>query len=123
MFWTSREKEKIVSRAVDIQSDRPDLAGLPLLRAAMTAIPAERRRKLIAVTQAPWFEEGVAREIRSRKSRSRAEAGADVKTRLTQIEYRQDAAINLLSEMLRELRSLNEKFTGDCSSRKCYRTT
>jgi hypothetical protein len=70
--WTDDEKAKIVGRAVQVQAEHPDLAGLPLLRASMSIFPASRWRKLIAVTQAAWFEPGVAAEVKMRTNEERA---------------------------------------------------
>lgn len=72
VVWTAREKDDLIRRAVDIQSEHPDLAGLPLLRAAMHVLPETRRRHLLAVTQAPWFEPGVTAEVRRRTMEIRA---------------------------------------------------
>lgn len=73
VFWSEAEKSAIAERAADLRDNRPDLAGLPLLRAAMNVLPAHRRRKLIAMSQASWFEGAVAAEIRRRDLESKVE--------------------------------------------------
>lgn len=73
VIWTDAEKAAVVRRAVDTQRDHPDLAGLPLLRVAMNVLPPTRRRKLIAVTQAPFFEPAVVAEIKRRTAEERLE--------------------------------------------------
>jgi hypothetical protein len=68
-------------RAVEILEALPDMGGMRLLRAAMMALPPARRRKLVAVTQAPWFERAVAVEIerRSKLQRSRADVAPTIR--------------------------------------------
>lgn len=75
VVWTEGERVRLIARAVETQAAHPDLAGLPLLRASMAVLPVSRRRKLVAVTQAPFFEAGVAAEIRRRTSEAKAEDG------------------------------------------------
>lgn len=103
VFWTEREKSLIVRRAIEVQRERPDLAGLPLLRQAMSVLPASRRRKLIAVTQAPWFEERIKDEIAKRQAES-------------QLDYNQ-ATVLLLKGILAELQALNAKFGSPIPNR------
>lgn len=66
IVWTDEEKVKIIRRAASNQQRRPDLSGLPLLRESLLAIGQDRRRKLIAMSQAPWFDEALATEIARR---------------------------------------------------------
>ena len=66
VIWTDNEKAAIISDAADLQANHPNLAGLRLLRAAIAAMPHARRRKLVAVTQAAWFEPMFAEELRRR---------------------------------------------------------
>lgn len=73
VFWTDAEKRLIVERAADLRKERPDLSGLPLVRAAMRVLPAGRRRKLIAQSQVSWFEGALADEIRMREIEARAQ--------------------------------------------------
>jgi hypothetical protein len=49
---------------VNTPPKRPDMVGLPLLREAMMALPPTRRRKVIALTQAAWFDNGLKGEIK-----------------------------------------------------------
>lgn len=74
VVWTAGERSRLIREAADMQAEYPDLAGLPLLRAAMGALAPTRRRRLLAVTQAPWFEKGVAEEIKRRTSELKASA-------------------------------------------------
>lgn len=101
VIWTDAEKARLVARAVETQHDHPDLAGLPLLRSAMSALPASRRRSLDAVTQAPWFEAAVSAEIRRRTNEDRAAADLAPLIRIQ---------TETLLLMLDELRHLNRKF-------------
>jgi hypothetical protein len=74
VIWTDAEKARLIDKAVEIQAEHPNLSGLPLLRASIKTLPPSRRRKLIAVTQAPWFEPGVIAEIRRRTTEASADA-------------------------------------------------
>lgn len=56
----------MIVAAIDAQRMRPELSGLPLLRVAMKVLPPDRRRKLIAITQAIWFEKGCEEESHRR---------------------------------------------------------
>lgn len=94
--WTDYEKTKIIDRAAETLSSRPDLAGLPLLRAAMTVLPVTRRRKLIAVTQAPWFEPGLAKEIKMRRTSS------DTEFKMSALQFHQ-SAVAMLALIHRDL--------------------
>jgi hypothetical protein len=66
VFWSNSEKTKMISKAIDIQREKPELAGLPLLRAAMLTLPQSRRRRLVALSQVPWFEDAIKSEIKQR---------------------------------------------------------
>jgi hypothetical protein len=69
VVWTDAEKSVIVKRAFEIQRDDPGLAGLSLLKATIKTLPPNRRRRLIALSQAEWFEPRLAAETRLRLSR------------------------------------------------------
>lgn len=70
VFWTDAEKEAITEEAVKLREERPDLASLPLLRSAMQVLPANRRRSVLAISQAAWFEPSLKAEIEKRRSSS-----------------------------------------------------
>jgi len=55
---------------VDTQAERPDLTGVPLLRAAIRALPESRRRNITTMSQASWFDEAVREESSSRAARA-----------------------------------------------------
>lgn len=57
IIWSEAERAQIVTRAVDLKYEQPQLSGLALLRAATEVLPEDRRRRLIALSQAPWFSE------------------------------------------------------------------
>lgn len=57
--WSPAERTTMLQRAAAIQAERPDLSGLPLLRAAMQSLPPGRRRKIRSLSAAPWFEPGM----------------------------------------------------------------
>ena len=63
IVWSDAERAAIAARAVDLVAEDPKLTGLPLLRAALQVLPVERRRRLIALSQAPWFLPMVREEI------------------------------------------------------------
>jgi hypothetical protein len=69
VYWTEPERRQIVDRAADVQRIRPDLAGLPLLRVAIQSLPLDRRRDIVALSQASWFEEAIVAESKRREAR------------------------------------------------------
>jgi len=99
VFWTDREKSDLIHRAESIQRMRPDLAGLPLLRAAIRSMPTNRRRNLVSLTQVPWFEE----RLQSRaKAVAEAKEGASEQTldELLVVARAIQAGVNTIIEML-----------------------
>ena len=60
--------------AADLTCTTPNLKGLPLLRAAMEALPVDRHRPVIALSQAPWFVGMVQDELRRRRAVALREA-------------------------------------------------
>lgn len=66
--WTGREKITLIDRAHAIQGERPDLAGLSLLRAAIRTLPTDRRRRVVSLAQAPWFELGLHNRAEAMKA-------------------------------------------------------
>ena len=67
VFWSNAERSTIVRLAVDLMCATPTLTGLPLLRAGIEALPIDRQRKVIALSQAPWFVGMVQDEMRRRE--------------------------------------------------------
>lgn len=104
VFWTDAEKAAIIAAAVAVQAERPDLSGLPLLRAAMEVLPPERRRKLIALSQADWFEPGLKAEHERR--RVRPEQGETAHT-VRLVRHDDDPYAPLLREIASELRAIS----------------
>ena len=72
--WTSAEKSKVIARAVETQQKRPELSGLPLIRVAMQVLPVNRRRKLNAIAQVPWFEPALAEAVQRRTEGEKLDA-------------------------------------------------
>lgn len=66
VFWTHEEKRRLCGVALDIHEERPDLAGLSLLRAAVKTLPLDRQRRIVTLSQAEWFEAGMAAEAKLR---------------------------------------------------------
>lgn len=71
VFWSDTEKQALTRRALELRDERPDLAGLPLLRQAMLALPIVRRRRIVASGQVEWFESGMADAMRARVEANR----------------------------------------------------
>lgn len=132
VFWSDIERGRIVSRAADLRTERPSLHGLSLLRAALDALPPQRRRHLVALAQAPWFTRMVADEMKRRQleANSREDTVAVLKdhrdrhkewmpehiSRLDQMikmtgeaEAERRRVIELLEEVLVELREMNRR--------------
>lgn len=99
VFWSEAEKAAMIAEGVAVQAARPDLAGLPLLRAAMMVLPPQRRRKLIALSQAGWFEPGLKAEYERR--RLLAAPGA-----VRIVAHDADPYAPLLREIAAELRAI-----------------
>ena len=78
VFWSNAER--IYHRPPGSRFDvgNPELNRLPLLRAGIDALPIERQRKVIALSQAPWFVGMVQDEIRRRELEGRV--GSDAAT-------------------------------------------
>jgi hypothetical protein len=57
IFWSEEEKPAIVMRAIERPMQSMWDSPLQILRAAMTALPADRRRKVRSLAEAPWFVE------------------------------------------------------------------
>ena len=130
VVWTDLEKDALIRTSVDVQAENPDLAGLPLIRVAMSVLPGYRRRKLIAVTQAPWFEPGIARETKRRTaemlasseilpiSRANAEASREIADNgrewldchrewRAEVNQHHENMLSLLAMIVNEMRTLN----------------
>jgi hypothetical protein len=57
VFWSEEEKLAIVMRAIELRMHKMWDSPLHVLRASMTALPADRRRKVRSLAEAPWFME------------------------------------------------------------------
>ena len=125
------EKADLIDRAVDLQKERPDLSGLPLLREAMLVLPADRRRKLLTLNRADWFEPGVRLEVKRRHEAATApiriaiheedpyvpflkgtvKAAEEWRSELSdQLAQQSESLIAVTTLILRELQALNAKF-------------
>lgn len=76
IFWTDDERAQITRQAVDLMEVDAGLTGLALLRAALEALPEERRRGLIALSQAPWFTRMTRDEVERRDMERKAQDDA-----------------------------------------------
>jgi hypothetical protein len=110
VFWSNAERSTIVRLAVDLMYATPSLTGLPLLRAGIEALPVDRQRKVIALSQAPWFVGMVQDELRRRELEGRVGSDAAEAIReqtdqqlerlnsLKEIQARQEDAIGVLED-------------------------
>jgi hypothetical protein len=57
VFWSEGEKLAIVMRAIELRLHKMWDSPLQVLRASMTALPADRRRNVRSLAEAPWFVE------------------------------------------------------------------
>jgi hypothetical protein len=57
VFWSDDEKLALVMRAIELRLQKMWDSPLHVLRASMTALPADRRRKVRSMAEAPWFVE------------------------------------------------------------------
>ena len=57
IFWSDEEKLAIVMRAIELRMHKMWDSPLHVLRASMTALPADRRRNVRSLAEAPWFVE------------------------------------------------------------------
>ena len=57
IFWSEEEKMVLVMRAIELRMHKMWDSPLHILRASMTALPADRRRKVRSLAEAPWFVE------------------------------------------------------------------
>jgi hypothetical protein len=57
IFWSEDEKLAIVMRAIELRLHKMWDSPLHVLRASMTALPADRRRNVRSLAEAPWFVE------------------------------------------------------------------
>jgi hypothetical protein len=55
VFWSAEEKLALVMRTIDRRLHKMWDSPLHVLRASMTALPADRRRKVRSLAEAPWF--------------------------------------------------------------------
>jgi hypothetical protein len=57
VFWSEEEKLAIVMRAIELRLHKMWDSPLHVIRASMTALPADRRRNVRSLAEAPWFVE------------------------------------------------------------------
>ena len=57
VFWSEEEKLALVMRAIELRMKKMWDSPLHVLRASMTALPADRRRNVRSLAEAPWFVE------------------------------------------------------------------
>ena len=57
VFWSEEEKLVIVMRAIDLRMHKMWDSPLHVLRTSIAALPADRRRKVRSLAEAPWFVE------------------------------------------------------------------
>jgi hypothetical protein len=57
VFWSEEEKLAIVMRAIELRMHKMWDSPLQVLRASMTALPADRWRNVRSLAEAPWFVE------------------------------------------------------------------
>jgi hypothetical protein len=57
VFWSEEEKLALVMRAIELRLHKMWDSPLHVLRASMTALPADRRRNVCSLAEAPWFVE------------------------------------------------------------------
>ena len=117
IVWSDAERAAIASRAVDLVSENPKLTGLHALRAALDILPVARRRRLIALSQAPWFLPMLRAEIARRAQDSRPDEATDImrETLVTQQGWRDkhlaemDSVQDVLHQLVEATRAENMK--------------
>jgi hypothetical protein len=57
VFWSEEEKLALVMRPIELRLHKMWDSPLHVLRASMTALPADRRRNVRSLAEAPWFVE------------------------------------------------------------------
>ena len=57
VFWSEEEKLALVMRAIELRMHKMWDSPLDVLRASMAALPADRRRNVRSLAEAPWFVE------------------------------------------------------------------
>ena len=57
VFWSEDEKLAIAMRAIELRMHKMWDSPLQVLRASMSALPTDRRRKVRSLAEAPWFVE------------------------------------------------------------------
>jgi hypothetical protein len=122
VFWSDEEKLAIVMRAIELRMQKIWDSPLQVLRASMTALPADRRRKVRSLAEAPWFVElhdkmlserlihhkGIGAEILSVMAegwRLQHEAWVVQHTSLREAVHELKAQTAVLAEILEQLRS------------------
>lgn len=95
IVWTDAEKAMIIDEALNVQRSRADLAGLPLLKAAIKSLPEGRRRRVIPLPQTPWFELALQRRA---DVMTQAQKGG-IERHLAEITAMLGRIVELLSEL------------------------
>ena len=78
VFWSEEEKLAVVMRAIELRLHKMWDSPLHVLRASMTALPADRRRKVRSLAEAPWFVELHDKLLSERLIRQKWDWGRDL---------------------------------------------
>ena len=62
VLWSDALKAQVTTKGIKLHLGNAELAGLSLLRAAIKALPVNRRRKVISLSQVEWFGSGIKSE-------------------------------------------------------------
>jgi hypothetical protein len=77
VFWSEEEKLAIVMRAIELRLHKMWDSPLHVLRASMTALPADSAAKVRSLADAPWFVE-VHDKMLSERLRRHKGIGAEI---------------------------------------------
>lgn len=108
VFWSNREKEAIIKKATQIQRERPDLSGLPLLRSAIQSLPEGRRRKILSLNQVPWFDEGIRGQVRGVDPSTVINVAQTDVVRVINEPNEDDPYLPFFREIVEELRNIKD---------------
>jgi hypothetical protein len=78
VFWSEEEKLALVMRAIELRMHKMWDSPLDVLRASMAALPADRRRNVRSLAEAPWFVELHDKMLSERLIRHKAIGGRDL---------------------------------------------
>jgi hypothetical protein len=114
VFWSDEEKLAIVMRAIELRLHKMWDSPLHVLRASMTALPADRRRTVRSLAEAPWFVELHDRMLSERLIRHKG-IGAEILSAIAEGWRIQHDAWTVqhtsLREAVHELKSQRAKLT------------